>query len=256
MKKDSHKLENYAAFYSRRDETVVLMEAISLRKQIQVKGKDHQIAHHAKSCKSPTLKSIETKPDINENIEYDTHDFSAVDQSNLVTSNELRHLSERFPAKSFMKQLDMVYSSCKHGYSLQTLYRKCKSWCESTYNSRDTTPSILIITDTNGHTFGALSSSMPAITKTRFTGNGESMLFTIRPNIEIFPWTGMNDYFSLFHHDSISFGSSNKGCDSGLWIDKDLLHGRTMRCETFGNKVLSVEEDFQIYAVEVWSFKE
>lgn len=253
MKKDSQKLDHYAAFYSRRDDTVVLMEAIALRKQFEVKNKDFEISCHAEAL--PTPKPAQPNRDINENVEYDTHDFSALNQSNLVTANDLRHLSERFPAKSFMKQLDLVYSSCKHGYSLQTLYRNCNFWCESTSNCKETTPCIFIITDTNGHTFGALSSSIPAATKKKFIGNGESMLFTIRPNIEVFPWTGMNDYFSLFHHDSISFGGSSRGGNPGLWMDNNLLHGRTTRCETFGNKVLSLEEDFQIYAVEMWSFK-
>lgn len=256
MKKDSQKLDQYAVFYSRRDETAVVMETIAFRKQFEALKKDCEISRRAGDT-LPTLKTVQPNPVIKEDTEYDTHDFSELhNKSDLVTATELRQLSERFPARTLLKKLDLVYSSCKHGYSLRTLYHNCKTWYESTYNCREITPCILIITDTNGHTFGALSSSIPAVTQTRFTGTGESMLFTIRPNIEVFPWTKMNDFFSLFHHDSISFGGSKKSCDSGLWMDKDLLHGRTMRCDTFGNKVLSSEEDFQIYAVELWSFKE
>ena len=40
----------------------------------------------------------------------------------------------------------------------------------------------------------------------------------------------------------------------GLWLDSDLYHGRTQKCDTFENDVLSQTEDFVLKAIEAWAF--
>lgn len=40
----------------------------------------------------------------------------------------------------------------------------------------------------------------------------------------------------------------------GLWLDGDLYHGRSHRCSTFDNEVLSSSEDFLLKGLEAWSF--
>lgn len=40
----------------------------------------------------------------------------------------------------------------------------------------------------------------------------------------------------------------------GLWFDEDLYHGRTNKCETFNNDLLTCSEDFFVKGVEAWAF--
>lgn len=53
-------------------------------------------------------------------------------------------------------------------------------------------------------------------------------------------------YFPVFHV------SPHRG-RFGLWLHSDLIRGRSQRCETFDNDVLSSEEDFIISELEVWA---
>ena len=42
----------------------------------------------------------------------------------------------------------------------------------------------------------------------------------------------------------------------GLWLDEDLYHGRSNRCETYDNDVLTDAEDFVVKAFEAWIFQD
>ncbi len=52
--------------------------------------------------------------------------------------------------------------------------------------------------------------------------------------------------------DGLSIGGG-KAC--GLWLDRELNHGRTQNCQTYDNEPLTKSEDFMIKAVEVWGFE-
>ena len=41
---------------------------------------------------------------------------------------------------------------------------------------------------------------------------------------------------------------------NALWFDEDLHHGRTQKCNTFDNDVLTSNEDFFINTLEIWTF--
>jgi len=67
------------------------------------------------------------------------------------------------------------------------------------------TPLLLVIEDVSGNVFGALLSSILRPSEI-FYGTGQSFLFNLRPEFQVYRWTGENMYFV------------RGGLDSGIFI--------------------------------------
>ncbi|VDL69837.1 unnamed protein product [Nippostrongylus brasiliensis] len=127
-----------------------------------------------------------------------------------------------------------IYNSEKHGFSLTTLYRL--------------------------HVFGAVVSGAirPA---DHYTGTGDSCLLwrflgeaPHTRELRHFNWTGENQFFVNAAKDSLSVGAG--GGHYGLWLDADLNHGRSQRCDTFDNEPLAGDkEDFIVQFIEAFGFR-
>ena len=92
----------------------------------------------------------------------------------------------------------------------------------------------------------------------------------IESEIEVFSWTGKNDYNQLCNENMLAVGCSSSGLAGshkndklfsdgfGLAIDDDLLYGTSNYCQTFDNPPLSSEHQdgspFKILNLEVWAF--
>lgn len=83
--------------------------------------------------------------------------------------------------------------------------------------------------------------------------NDENQNSKIKKLLEIYPSTGKNDYFVLSDHHSLAFGGG--GGRFGLWINEDLCGGYSEPCETFGNKHLGREMEFEIDVMQIWGFE-
>lgn len=189
-------------------------------------------------------------------IECETHDFSQMSCSALPL-DDFKQFACNFPYSTYLKQLRLIYSSAQHGYSLKTIFRKSALWAEQEHcdASDFAVPCVLVITDMEGHTFGAYCSHLLHDTEKRMIGSGEIKLFKTLPHFQFYSWTGKNDYFMHCSKDHIGIGGSDaKNCGSALWIDKDLSTGRSMKCETFDSDILSLHEDFMIANIEIWGF--
>ena len=93
----------------------------------------------------------------------------------------------------------LVFSTCYHGFSLTSLYRKCQ---------RYEGPSLLVIESQNQETFGAFLSCVPHVCS-EFTGTGESWLFSFKHDdrLQIYNWKGENNYFFKGNLASMVIGS-------------------------------------------------
>ncbi|KAH7968736.1 hypothetical protein HPB52_010867 [Rhipicephalus sanguineus] len=112
-------------------------------------------------------------------------------------------------------------------------------------------PILLMVLDTEGAVFGVLTSCSLRMSE-HFYGTGESFLFTFHPEFKLYKWTGENVYFIKGNADFLAFGAGDG--QFGLWLDGDLFHGRSRRCKTYDNDVLSTKEDFVVKALEAWGF--
>uniref|UniRef100_A0A0B7AX07 Oxidation resistance protein 1 n=2 Tax=Arion vulgaris TaxID=1028688 RepID=A0A0B7AX07_9EUPU len=139
---------------------------------------------------------------------------------------------------------ELVYATHKHGYALQNLYMR-------TEDADKDSPTLLFIMDTHGSVFGAFLSNTIRPNET-FYGSGATFLFTFYPTFKKFSWQGCNQFFMHGTKDFFAVGSGEG--HFGLWLDGDLNKGRSHECTTFHNDVLTMEEDFSILQLEVWTF--
>ncbi|GMT11214.1 hypothetical protein PFISCL1PPCAC_2511 [Pristionchus fissidentatus] len=166
----------------------------------------------------------------------------------------IRQVMEILPARAEGYPWVSIYNSEKHGFSLATLYRKMVEFDE------DMSPVLLIIRDTKDHVFGCVVSS--AIRPSdHFIGTGDSsLLFRFTGEVphtrelRHYSWTGENQFFVHAQKDCLSVGAGHG--HNGLWVDADLNHGRSQRCDTFDNEPLAGDnEDFIIQFVEAYGFR-
>lgn len=165
-----------------------------------------------------------------------------LDSTEIFTEEHRRELCKHLPARAESYSWALVYSTLKHGFSLKTLYREMLKF---------ETPILLAVLDTEGAVFGVLTSCSLRMSD-HFYGTGESFLFTFHPEFKLYKWTGDNVYFIKGNSDSLAFGAGDG--QFGLWLDGDLFHGRSHRCRTYENDVLSTKEDFVVKALEAWGF--
>ncbi|XP_050391747.2 nuclear receptor coactivator 7 isoform X1 [Patella vulgata] len=164
------------------------------------------------------------------------------DTTILSSEEHIRQLSNALPPRTIGYPWTLVYSSEVHGFSLKTLYRNMQGL---------DSPVLLVVEDTTGHIFGAVV-NCPLKISDHFYGTGESFLYTFYPEYKVFHWSGENNFFIKGNQESLAIGAG-QGL-FGLWFDGDLYHGRSHKCDTFDNDILTEAEDFCVKGFEAWAF--
>jgi len=161
--------------------------------------------------------------------------------SDILSAKDILYLQFKMPERHRLERWEMVYSTTRHGISMNTFYTKVYQRA----------PTVIIVEDINHHIFGAYASEPWVKTKQVHYGSGESFLFKLKPVSKIFKWSKLNDYFMYSKPDFISLGSGGGGY--GLWLDSDFERGSSATCDTFQNEPLSLTEQFEILKIEVWA---
>ncbi|XP_015113718.1 oxidation resistance protein 1 isoform X4 [Diachasma alloeum] len=165
-----------------------------------------------------------------------------VGTTEILKDEHRESLCRHLPARAEGYLWTLVFSTSQHGFSLNSMYRKM---------AKVESPILLVIEDTEGNVFGALTSCSLHVSD-HFYGTGESLLFRFTPRFQAFNWTGDNVYFIKGNNESLAIGAGDG--KFGLWLDGDLYQGRTQSCSTYGNEPLAPHEDFVVKTLECFAF--
>ncbi|XP_023683139.1 MTOR-associated protein MEAK7 [Paramormyrops kingsleyae] len=146
----------------------------------------------------------------------------------------------------------LLFSSRLHGESFTRLLRGCT--CQG--------PSVLLIRDTDGYTFGGFA-SQSWDTRPQFQGDSRCFLFSVTPSLRLYTCTGYNQNYMYLNHGQQTMpnglGMGGQHDYFGLWLDSDYGQGHSRarpRCTTYGSPQLSGQENFTLDALEVWGVGE
>jgi hypothetical protein len=174
-----------------------------------------------------------------------------------ASHSDFAYLWSLIPPRLADFQPERIYSSNIHGRRLRTLYDHVEyhEYC------------LIMIRDEEQHVFGAFCAGQLAHrTKTRtWFGTGESFLFTLKPERQVFKWVGYQsanqgrtksteDFFIYADDERLQVGGSAEPMNIGLCIQHDLNQGSTRQCDTYASRPLAAKEDFQIMEIEVFGF--
>lgn len=161
----------------------------------------------------------------------------------------------------------LLYSIDQHGISLNTLYSRSEPRTRSKAEPNPPCGALLVVKDSLDGLFGAWVGEGIIKGQNGFYGSGEAFLWRYRtdasPPLEVYKWSGKNDYVVLCDPDFISFGGGDG--HYGLYIDSSLLEGSSAPCPTFDNPVLCArppshagagmgkkDVSFECVGLEVW----
>ncbi|KAF0699134.1 Aste57867_10290 [Aphanomyces stellatus] len=173
------------------------------------------------------------------------HDFiqtKLIGKSSILTNDHVGELDNVLPITCQLCKWKLLFSNEVHGSSLTTLLLLCKAQ----------SPTIILLKEDHGTVFGGFASDAWHHSA-NYYGNGESFIFRFTPlgKLEQFVWSRKNNYFQLCTDESLVLGGGNA---FGLYLDSDLVHGTTGKCDTFGSNPLVPGETFSCTHVEVWGF--
>lgn len=193
------------------------------------------------------------------------------------------------PLRRLRENWQLLYSLDQHGASLGTLYSRCDQLGSGVKQMKrvgefsstkdefgvmgnglasfggtggNTAVSgelgtIFAVQDSTGGIFGAWLGERLRGGEGRHFGSGESFLWkqTSTSGVEVFKWTGKNEYVVLCDNDYISFGGGDGSY--GLYLDSALDGGSSAPCPTFDNPPLCEGagkgmRKFECVGLEVW----
>jgi hypothetical protein len=181
--------------------------------------------------------------------------------------SDRKSLAEFLPLSYKNTKLDLIYSSNVHGRSLDLFYKHCS-------RARHTITLVEVLN--NGAIIGMFASHTWHKSKTVY-GDGECVLFRLKPNPACFHWThnitkSMRDLGQVDKSSDVKLQSeaaleqyqvgrsnfiamgSNEGGSSGLSLNEDLSRGSSSKARGFNNEPLAGEGmiEFDVGLVEVY----
>lgn len=165
-----------------------------------------------------------------------------MDESLIFTEKHMHQLRRHLPGYTKWMDWKLLYCTETHGISFSTFL----------HNTKNVSPTLFVIEDSNGFVFGGFATSPWAINSGYF-GTGQSFLFSLKPKLHVYEWTRANSFFMLLSHDAVAMGGDKDG-RFGFWLDSNFEFGSSEVCATYFNRCLASTERFKCTVVEVWTF--
>ena len=165
----------------------------------------------------------------------------------LAYPDEILRIREACPVRCGLRDWELLYSTKRHGLSMNTFFRQVQG-------RRD---SVLVIKDSGGHVFGAF---IPFAWKqsSTFYGSGESFVLAVKPTWTQYRWSRQNSMFAITNPKGIMIGG---GGSPAIWLDGDFNQGTSGPCMTYNSRCLCARGNgmgegstaFTCIHMEVWA---
>lgn len=169
----------------------------------------------------------------------------------ILTKDMIQTLREQLPYAVRDNIWERVFAIGLHGDSFLSMTRQCQSIRHS----------VVVIRTTAGEILGGYVneewSSARKLAQHTYYGSGQSFVFGSSSAtasdrlLQIYRWTGHNDYCQFYDCQSRRIGMGGAG-DFGWFVSDDFLHGQTGFSGTFGNPPLASSQMFDVQAFEVY----
>lgn len=174
---------------------------------------------------------------------------------NTLTMDMLYTVWTWLPIRYAVSQPELLYTSEEHGTSLVTLYQRVESY----------QPTVIVIKTTRDEIFGAFCATYwrdrrQGGRNLSYFGTGETFIFTLQPEKWKYEWVGLKqdnipNTAHMFQAGDRNILTIGGGHGEAIYLDENLQHCRSERCDTFNNTPLTMHEDFQCKVVEVYGFQ-
>jgi hypothetical protein len=169
----------------------------------------------------------------------------------IITPDQMNLIASWLPATMSIRSWTLKYSLRRDGALLDTLMSQCVPKRRNGLIQQ--TSYVLIIEDSWGYIFGGYI-SQALENRTTYYGNGESFVFSVAPNPEVYRWTKENNFFLISNSQSLAMGGGGEGF--AFQLDDELDTGVSNRSATFNNNPLCSSEFFKCLNVEMWELDE
>ena len=168
---------------------------------------------------------------------------TGIKATSIIDKSMLENIVRDLPTRYAICDWNLIYSSQRDGYSLQT--------CLGLSKNRSG-PSLLAIKDNFGYIFGAFVSETIE-KRDGYYGTGETFVATFFPRYKAYFWADRSnqEFIVCENGDYLALGG---GGNFALHLDKYFKNGMSESSKTFNNAPLSKNPNFKCIEVELWGF--
>lgn len=165
----------------------------------------------------------------------------------IISPEQMNLVASWLPAARSIRNWNLKYSLRRDGALMSTLMSQCVP--KRRNGLIEQTSYVVIIEDSWGYVSGGFISNALE-NRTSYYGNGESFVFKVAPDPEVFRWTKANNFFIISNESMLAMGGGNEGY--AFQLDDELDTGVSNRSGTFNNDGLFSIEFFKCLNVEMW----